>query len=190
MNIHNVQFIKSVLHTAQHPSPRYPEVAVVGRSNVGKSSFINVLFNRKNLAKTSSKPGKTRLINYFLVDERIYVVDLPGYGFARTSKSVQEQWKKNIEAYLKENEYLRLVFLLLDSRHNLLPIDQLMIEWLQFYQIGLVLIATKSDKVSNNRIRILSREITEKYPDLHIVSFSAKTKSGRARVLDILESIN
>jgi GTP-binding protein len=190
MNIHNVRFIKSVLHTSQRPSRRLPEIAVVGRSNVGKSSFINTLFNRKNLAKTSSTPGKTRQINYFLVDELIYMVDLPGYGFAKISKSEQEKWKKNIEIYLRDNKDLKFVFLLLDGRHRLMPIDQLMIEWLQYYQIRIVLVVTKTDKVSNNHIRLLHREIKDKYPGHDIISFSSKTKSGRERIMNILTNIN
>ena len=173
MNIHNIRFLKSILHAEQRPAPRLPEIAVVGRSNVGKSSFINTLFNRKNLAKTSSTPGKTRLINYFLVDDQIYFVDLPGYGFAKISKSEQYQWKESIETYIKENRYLKFVFLLLDGRHRLMSIDQLMIEWLQFYQIRIVLIITKSDKVSNNQISQLSREIQEKYPGQEIISMTA-----------------
>ncbi len=133
MNIQNVQFIKSAANIGQKPSPSLPEVAVAGRSNVGKSSLINVLFNRKKLAKISSTPGKTRLINYFLVDERIYFVDLPGYGYAKLSKHEREKWQKNIESYLRENKNLELVLLLIDMRHGLLPIDRVMIDWLNFY---------------------------------------------------------
>ncbi len=187
MNIQNVQFIKSAANIGQKPSPSLPEVAVAGRSNVGKSSLINVLFNRKKLAKISSTPGKTRLINYFLVDERIYFVDLPGYGYAKLSKHEREKWQKNIESYLRENKNLELVLLLIDMRHGLLPIDRVMIDWLNFYKISFVIILTKSDKLSKNHVGAVKSKINNELPNIDIYAFSALKKTGRENIITLLE---
>ncbi len=189
MNLHNVQFLKSATHIDQRPSPYLPEIAVIGRSNVGKSSLINVLFNRKNLAKISSTPGKTRFLNYFLVDDLFYFVDLPGYGFARLSKKERESWKKSIESFLNDNKYLRLVFLLLDSRHNLMEIDRQMIEWLQYYRVAFKLIMTKTDKVSNNQFRLVKSKLETVYPSQEIIKFSARSRTGREEIIRIVEKV-
>jgi GTP-binding protein len=187
MNIHNVHFIKSVTQIDQRPTPPLPEIAVIGRSNVGKSSLINTLFNRKNLAKISSTPGKTRLINYFSIDNQSYFVDLPGYGYAKLSKKMRRGWQKDIEAYLKNNQQLKLVLLLLDSRHGIMENDRLMIEWLIHYQVPYMLVLTKSDKISNNQFRTLSSKLNEEYPNEEILRFSSKNKTGREDILHILE---
>ena len=189
MNIQNVRFLKSVVELNQRPVPLKPEVAVVGRSNVGKSSLINTLFNRKNLAKISSTPGKTRFINYFLVDDHLYFVDLPGYGYARTSRKEQSTWKQNIETYLKNNQSLKLVFLLLDVRHNLQANDHLMINWLNFYQIPFRLILTKSDKVSNSQFQKIKANLTREFSNQEMVRFSARNRVGREEIIKILEGV-
>jgi len=189
MNIHKVQFIKSATHIEQKPSPSLPEVAVVGRSNVGKSSLINTLFNRKNLAKISSTPGKTRLLNYFQIDEHIYFVDLPGYGYAKLSKQEREKWQKNIESYLKNNKYLELVLLLIDIRHGILPIDQVMIEWLIYYKISFAIILTKSDKISKNHIKSVKMQINNQLPIIDVFTFSALKKTGREEIIALIERI-
>jgi len=190
MNIHNVHFIKSVTQIDQRPTPPMPEIAVIGRSNVGKSSLINTLFNRKNLAKISSTPGKTRLINYFLVDNQMYFVDLPGYGYAKLSKKLRQNWQRDIENYLKNNQQLKLVFLLLDSRHEIMENDKLMIEWLSYYGVSFILVLTKSDKISNNQYRTMSSKISREYPNSEILRFSSKNKIGRENLLKILEQVN
>lgn len=189
MNIHKVQFIKSATHIDQKPDPGLPEVAVVGRSNVGKSSLINVLFNRKNLAKISSTPGKTRLLNYFQIDEHIYFVDLPGYGYAKLSKTERDKWQKSIESYLKNNDYLKLILLLIDIRHGILPIDQIMIEWLNYYNIPFAIILTKSDKISKNQVRSIKLKIKNQFSDISICTFSALKKTGREEIFAIIENI-
>lgn len=189
MNIHNVNFLKSVAQRDQRPTPPKPEIAVIGRSNVGKSSLINTLFNRKNLAKISSTPGKTRLINYFSIDNQLYFVDLPGYGYAKLSKRIRSGWQKNIEAYFKNNQELKLVLLLLDSRHEIMDNDRRMIDWLQHYQISYIMVLTKSDKISNNQYRVISLKLSEEYPNHEILRFSSKNKTGREDILHILEQI-
>ncbi len=189
MNIHNVQFLKSAIHLDQRPIPRKPEVAVVGRSNVGKSSLINALFNRRNLAKISSTPGKTRLINYFLVDDLLYFVDLPGYGFARLSKEDKNKWQENLEFYLKNNNSLKLVFLLIDPRHDLMKNDRMMIDWLNFYHIPYIFVLTKSDKISNNQFRSFNTKIRDEFPGQIFIRFSARKKTGRDEIIKILEDI-
>ena len=189
MNIHNVLFIKSASHTGQKPEPDRPEVAVVGRSNVGKSSLINAIFNRKKLAKTSATPGKTRFLNYFLIDESIYFVDLPGYGYARLSRKEKADWQKNIESYLKDNKYLKLVFLLIDARHPLLTSDAAMIDWLEYYQIPYSIILTKSDKLSRPKLDTTLKRMKRSYPARDIISFSAVNKTGRQEIIAHLERI-
>ena len=189
MNIHNVHFLKSVTHLDQRPLPLQPEVAVIGRSNVGKSSLINTLFNRKNLAKISSTPGKTRLINYFSVDDQLYFVDLPGYGYAKLSKKMRSGWQRDLESYLKNNLELKLVFLLLDSRHEIMENDRLMIDWLQHFQIPYILVLTKSDKISNNHYQIINSKLRNKYPNQDILRFSSINKTGREDILKIIKQI-
>ena len=189
MNIHNVNFLKSVTHLDQRPTPPKPEIAVIGRSNVGKSSLINTLFNRKKLAKISSTPGKTRLINYFSIDNQMYFVDLPGYGYAKLSKKIRSGWQQFIEAYLKNNQELKLVLLLLDSRHEIMDNDRRMIDWLQHYQISYIMVLTKSDRISNNLYRARNLKLSKEYPNQDILRFSSKNKTGREDILHILEQL-
>jgi GTP-binding protein len=190
MNIHNAHFVKSVTQLDQKPKPSLPEIAVIGRSNVGKSSLINTLFNRKNLAKISSTPGKTRLINYFSIDNSLYFVDLPGYGYAKLSKKMRQNWKRDIENYLKNNQFLRLVFLILDSRHEIMENDRMMIEWLEFFDVPFIFVLTKSDKISNNQYQIASTKLHQNYPDREILKFSSKNRTGREEILQILEKLS
>jgi len=131
----------------------FPEVALVGRSNVGKSSLINMITGQSKLAKISASPGKTRLINYFLVDRQIYLVDLPGYGFAQAPKSEIKRWGEMIESYLLSSENLRLVLVLVDIRHRPTADDKMMVDWLKSYDIPYKIVATKADKLSKAQIR-------------------------------------
>jgi GTP-binding protein len=153
MNWQNSHFLKSITDKDKKPQPPKDEIAVIGRSNVGKSSLINALLSRKKLAKVSRSPGKTQLINYFSVDNTFYLVDLPGYGYARVAKMVKERWKSFIESYLKNNLQLKLILLLIDCRHDLMESDLLMYKWLNFYRIPYCIILTKRDKLSKNRFK-------------------------------------
>lgn len=147
MNIHVAEFITSAPSLAQAPERGdLPEIALVGRSNVGKSSLINCLTGRKNLAKTSNTPGKTRLINYYLVDNTWFLVDLPGYGYARVSKTEQARWQKSLETFLRQNPRLRLIFLLIDGRHGMQPNDIQMADWLAYHALPTRVVFTKADK--------------------------------------------
>ena len=152
MIIKTSEFITSAVKRNQYPVDVRPEVAFVGRSNVGKSSIINALTNRRKLAKVSQTPGKTRLINFFLINDEMYLVDLPGYGYAKVSKKEKESWGKTIETYLMEREQLKKVVLLIDSRHKPTADDILMHEWIKHFGYKVIVIATKSDKLSNNEI--------------------------------------
>ena len=182
----NVSFLKSITNIKDKPTPKLPELAVVGRSNVGKSSLINSIFNQKKLAKISSTPGKTRLINYFLVNNKFYFVDLPGYGFARVSKQDTEKWKKMIENYLKDNSDLRLVLLLVDSRRGIMQIDITTMDWLSYYQINYKIVLTKVDKISNNKLSKTKSKVIEQIEDENVMVFSSKNGKGRNELINLL----
>ena len=142
------EFVTSVVNLEQLPRESLPEIALTGRSNVGKSSMINALCNTQKLVKTSGQPGKTRLINYFLINQMFCLVDLPGYGYAKVSKTEKEKWKDRIEGYLMKSKNLICVFHLIDIRHEPTKDDILMHEWLVYFRIPYVVIATKYDKIS------------------------------------------
>lgn len=161
MRIKQSEFIISAVKREQYPIDNRVEIAFVGRSNVGKSSIINALTNRRKLAKTSQTPGKTRLINFFLINNDFYLVDLPGYGYAKVSKKEQESWGRTIERYIVDREQLKRVVLLVDSRHKPTSDDIKMLEWIKHYQYNYVVIATKSDKLSNNELRKSEKVIKE-----------------------------
>ncbi|MCI5775559.1 MAG: ribosome biogenesis GTP-binding protein YihA/YsxC [Aerococcus sp.] len=148
---HVPTFLLSAASDRQYPVPDKPEVALAGRSNVGKSSFINALFNRKALARTSSKPGKTQQLNYFSVDDAWYFVDMPGYGYAKISKSERERWRRQMEAYFADRENLMLVLVLVDFRHQPSKDDIAMIDQLNTEEMPYFIIATKADKVKRNQ---------------------------------------
>lgn len=154
MNFNDVQFLTSVHSLRQLPSPDLPEVAFAGRSNVGKSSLINTVIGRKNLVKTSARPGKTQGLNYFVVDGVLYFVDLPGYGFARVSKHIQAGWQQLITEYLVQRKTLQLVVVIVDLRHPLKKMDRELMDWLQYQKIVYLPVYTKADKLSkNNQIK-------------------------------------
>ena len=151
MKIHSARFLTSVHALRQLPAPDYPEIAFAGRSNVGKSSLMNRLTGRKNLVKTSSRPGKTRGLNYFLINESVYFVDLPGYGFARVPKKEQAGWQELITGYLLQRKSLHLVVVIIDLRHPLKKMDRDLTDWLQYQEIPFLPIYTKADKLSKNK---------------------------------------
>ncbi|MCR5054722.1 MAG: ribosome biogenesis GTP-binding protein YihA/YsxC [Lachnospiraceae bacterium] len=178
--------------TSTLPENIHPEVAFSGRSNVGKSSLINSLMNRKKLARTSAQPGKTQTINFYNINDEIYLTDLPGYGYAKSSKEDRDKWGEMIERYLTGSEMLRAVFLLVDSRHEPTDLDVKMYEWLQYMEIETVVIATKVDKLTKNQ-RAHSLSVIKKTfkadEDLIIIPYSSETGEGRDTVLDLMEQV-
>lgn len=161
----NITFVKSVKQVNQLPKLQLPEIVLAGRSNVGKSSFINNLFNRKNLAKTSSHPGKTQAINYYNVEEKFYVVDLPGYGYAKVSKKDREEWQKLIHNYFEAERQIVTVFHLIDARHHPTELDMLLNEYLRYIQVPYTIILNKVDKLKQSEIAQRKREIKEYFPE-------------------------
>ena len=181
MNLSNPQFLLSVHNLKQLPEPEFPEVAFAGRSNVGKSSLINTLLGRKNLVKVSGRPGKTQGLNYFLVGDRLYFVDLPGYGYAKVEKGMQIGWQALITSYLETRTTLACVVVILDIRHPPKPQDTQLIGWLRQADIAIVPVYTKIDKLSGNeRNRNAAMLDTGHsiHPDNRVL-FSAKTGQGR-----------
>ncbi|MDF2902943.1 MAG: engB, partial [Bacillus sp. (in: firmicutes)] len=151
MKVNNAEIIISAVKPEQYPGGIMPEFALAGRSNVGKSSFINKMLNRKNLARTSSKPGKTQTLNFYLINEQFHFVDVPGYGYAKVSKSEREAWGKMLETYITSREQLRAVLLIVDLRHPPSKDDVLMYDFLKHYQIPVIVIATKADKIPKSK---------------------------------------
>lgn len=178
--------------TSKFPDTMHPEVAFAGKSNVGKSSLINALMNRKSLARTSSQPGKTQTINYYNVNDALYFVDLPGYGYANANEKVKAQWGKMIEDYLHKSKQLKLVFLLIDIRHAPSGNDCLMYDWILRMGYQPVIIATKLDKINRSQIQKqvkLIRTTLEAEKDTVIIPFSAETKQGREEIYELLDGI-
>ena len=189
--IKNAEYVKSVFNVADLPKHPFPEIAFAGRSNVGKSSVLNKLANNRNLAKISSTPGKTRQINFFLINNNLHFVDLPGYGYAKVSKSVKESWGKLVEEYLKKSENLKGVVLLLDARHPPFEADLQLLEWLDFYQREKLVVLTKIDKLSRSALLLNVKDFS-KTLNLNLdslVSFSAKTGEGKERILDWISDL-
>lgn len=189
MQIESVNEPIIAVRRSQYPEDKKSEFLLVGRSNVGKSSFINTLIERKNFARTSSKPGKTQTLNFYLVNDAFYLVDVPGYGYASVSKDTQKKFGLMIEEYLKSKENLKHVFMLIDYRHKPTEDDVLMYEFLKYYNLDITIVATKYDKVSKNS-RIKQDKLikdTLKFDDNEFITFSTVTKKGRSEVLSIIE---
>ncbi|MGL5649933.1 MAG: ribosome biogenesis GTP-binding protein YihA/YsxC [Clostridium sp.] len=189
MRIKQSEFIISAVRKPQYPIDERVEIAFVGRSNVGKSSIINALTNRKKLAKVSQTPGKTKLINFFLINNDFYLVDLPGYGYAKVSKVEKESWGKTIEDYLAGRDELKRVVLLVDSRHKPTGDDIMMHDWIKHYGYDVVVVATKSDKLSNNDLRKsekLIRQTLELGKEDKLYFFSSLNKKGKDELIDKL----
>ncbi len=195
MIVKSVEFIGSFQYEHQCPKDQLPEYAFIGRSNVGKSSLINMLTNRKEIARISSTPGKTQTINYFLINEEWYMVDLPGYGYAKVSKKIKAKWKKDIEHYLKVRKELFCVFSLVDSRIPLQKIDLDFINWMGEASIPFSLIFTKIDKIKPKEVegKIQEKldgllEYWESLPEYFLAS--AVSKAGKDEILAYIASIN
>lgn len=195
MQIREAEFLMSNTRVDQCPAPTLPEYAFIGRSNVGKSSLINMLTERRGLAKTSSLPGKTQLINHFLINKEWYLVDLPGYGYAKTSKVNRVAWTRMINFYLRQRPNLACVFVLIDSRHPAQTVDLEFMEMLGTEGIPFVMVFTKADKQSNSRTQLqvsdYMKKMSENWDEVpqHFIT-SAEEKTGREELLAFIENVN
>ena len=185
VNYAKIEFVKSAFKMVQVPEESLPEIAFAGRSNVGKSSLINRLVNRNGLVKVSSRPGKTQSLNYFIVDSKLYLVDLPGYGFAKVSRKLQDDWQELVTDYLSTSPTLRCVVVLIDIRHALKAQDRELVEWLRSRGRPFIIVYTKRDKLSNNEQakQAASLDAALGLNKQDRVLFSAKTGDGKAELM-------
>lgn len=191
MKINSVALKSLAVRESQYPTEKLPEFLLVGRSNVGKSSFINTLINRKNFAHTSSKPGKTQTLNFYNVNESFYLVDVPGYGYASVDKQTQAKFGLMIEEYLMNRDSLKRVFLIIDYRNKPMEDDLLMYNFLKYYHKEVTIVATKYDKVSQSKRAKIEKVLNSAF-DLqdtdNIIYFSSVTKEGKDKVMGIIDS--
>lgn len=191
MKVTKAEIEISAVSQAQYPTSQLPEIALAGRSNVGKSSFINKMIGRKNLVRTSAKPGKTRTLNFYIINDAFYFVDVPGYGYAKVPKSEREKWGKMMEEYFETRETLRLVVLIIDSRHQPTKDDLQMVEYINYLKIPMLVIATKLDKVPRSK-RVKQIKATEalfsSYENVTIIPFSAETGENKDKIWGAIES--
>lgn len=191
MKIKSAEFVKSAFDRRHWAEDGLPEIAFLGRSNVGKSSLINSLLLRKGLARTSNTPGRTQSINFFLINGSFYFTDLPGYGYARVSKAMRLDWGKMAEEYLAERDELALCVQLLDSRHGATPLDIQLNDWLVHNQKPHLVVVTKADKLSNNELRRSLTATEKQLADVKIVAYSARIGLGREELwTEIAAAIN
>ena len=192
MDVHNVEMVMSAVSATQYPTDGKPEIALVGRSNVGKSSLTNTLINRKNFARTSSQPGKTQTLNFYNVEDQLYFVDVPGYGYAKVSKKQREAFGHMIEEYITSRKQLRGVISLVDARHDPSDDDISMYEWLHYYNIPILVVATKADKISRSRFNKyesnIKRTLGFDEEDSDFQFFSSETKYGKDEVWHWIEA--
>lgn len=190
MEINTIELIISAVRESQYPTDNKEEFLLVGRSNVGKSSFINTIINRKNYARTSSTPGKTQTLNFYKINDSFYLVDAPGYGFAKVRNSLKKKFGLIMESYLKSRENLKMVFLLVDFRHKPTSDDIMMYDYLKYYNVPVTIICTKVDKVSKNNHaknkNIIQKELNLP-DDKNIILFSSVTKIGKNEVYEEIE---
>lgn len=192
MRIREAKFVRAVVKPDQRPRPPLPTIAFAGRSNSGKSSLINALVRRKGLARTSSTPGRTQEIVYFLIDDRFYFADLPGYGYAKAPAEVRAKWGPMIEGFLKEADELKLVVVMLDARRDPSPDDMKLVQWLETIGVPYLFAATKCDKLGKNALKTRLHEIQRRMglpDDSGIVPFSAVTGEGRQALLSTLGAV-
>lgn len=190
MKVNESEFVISAVGPDQYPADALPEIALAGRSNVGKSSLINRMIDRKNLARTSSTPGKTQTLNYYRINQHLYFVDFPGYGFAKVSKSLRQQWGKMVERYLLEREQLKLVLQIIDVRHPPSKDDQAMYKWLHHYEAPICIVATKADKIPKGKWPRHLKTIKDTLgvnPAHPIVLFSSETGMGKEELWEIIQ---
>ena len=192
MVIKNVSLETVIGVTSKIPDNQLPEIAFAGKSNVGKSSLINVLMNRKSLARTSAQPGKTQTINFYNINDELYFVDLPGYGYAKVSQQEKEKWGKMIEKYLHRSKVLQAVFLLVDIRHEPSANDRQMYEWILANGYHPIVIATKLDKINRSQIAKQVKLVKQGLgvdKDTIVIPFSAETKQGREEIYDLIDQL-
>ncbi|AOT56422.1 ribosome biogenesis GTP-binding protein YihA/YsxC [Weissella soli] len=186
MEVHNVEITTSAVKPSQYPQTDIPEIAFVGRSNVGKSSLTNSLINRRSFARTSSQPGKTQTLNFYKVEEQVFFVDVPGYGYAKVSKKMREEFGQMIETYLTERPQLKGVVSLVDARHEPSEEDIAMYNWLTYYNIPVLVVATKADKIArgkwNKAESVIKKALEFDRETSAFQMFSAVTKSGKDEV--------
>lgn len=187
MKILKAEFIKSADCLKNCPKSHLPEIALIGRSNVGKSSFINKFCNRKHLAKTSNTPGKTKLLNYFNINDELIIVDLPGYGYAKVPRTEQDRWKKELENYILNRENLTYVIQFIDARHEVQKNDLQMREWLKHNNIKMLTVATKIDSLKKSQIPPKIKEFTQVL-NTEVIAFSAKTGVGVKEVSNLMQN--
>ncbi|MGD6853826.1 ribosome biogenesis GTP-binding protein YihA/YsxC [Bacillus infantis] len=190
MKVNSAEIVISAVKPAQYPEESLPEFALAGRSNVGKSSFINKMLNRKNLARTSSKPGKTQTLNFYLINEMMHFVDVPGYGYAKVSKKEREAWGRMIETYFTSREQLKAAVLIVDLRHPPTKDDIMMYDFLKHHGIRCIIIATKADKIPKTKRQKhfkITKETLELEPGDEIVLFSSETGEGKDEAWGILK---
>ena len=190
MKITSAEFITSIYDLRKLPKSVLPEFVFVGRSNVGKSSMVNKLCNRKSLAKIGSVPGKTRQLNYFLINEEFYLVDLPGYGYAKVPEQIRAGWRKLVEQYVSDRQNVSMVFVLIDARHEPTYLDELMVTWLEYYEIPYVIVLTKSDKISKNKmdkqIYRCAKIVNSDVLCIDFIPFSIITGEGKNELLGLI----
>lgn len=193
MNVNNVDLLAVAVKKEQYPDEGVPEIAFAGKSNVGKSSLINTMINRKSLARTSSSPGKTRTINFYNVEDKVYFVDLPGYGYAKAPKSEKAKWGAMIEGYLKNRKTLAAIILLIDIRHEPGENDILMYEWLKHYGYKIIIVATKKDKLKRSQYgkhkAMLVNSLKLSKEDT-LILFSSETKEGKDELWQVIEEVS
>jgi GTP-binding protein len=189
MKIISAEFIKSATKPSEYPPGNFPEVAIAGKSNVGKSSLINALVNRKNLAKTSSSPGRTQLINFFRVNGVLSLVDLPGYGYAKVSLEVRKTWKPMVESYLQTRQEIRLVILIVDARRGPAPDDLALLDWLDYHNIPSLIVLTKADKLSQSERPRQKKALAElpRFSGRNLLFFSAVTGEGKEELWRMIQ---
>ena len=190
MKISSVELTISAVRVSQYPEGNSPEFLLVGRSNVGKSSFINTLVNRKNIARISSRPGKTQTLNFYNVNNNFYLVDVPGYGYAAVDKKTQQKFGKMIEDYLQTRKQLKRVFMLIDFRHKPTEDDLLMFNFMKYYKLDVTIVATKYDKVKQSDRSKVEKVLNESFElgeNDNIVYFSSVTRKGKEEILNIID---
>ncbi len=192
MIIKNANFEITAVSPAQYPVADFPEVAFVGRSNVGKSSILNTLTNRKSLARVGATPGVTKAVNFFNIDNRMFFVDLPGYGYASVSKDKKSSWEVVVEKYLFTRANLKMIVMLVDIRHSPTKDDKIMYKWILDSKIPYIIVASKADKISKGQIQkhvqVIRTEL-QLSPDIKVIPFSSQTRQGKEDILDIIGTL-